>query len=517
VDAMARVLSDPQLCGFQVQPLYDPACNQLQRELERLFIHAAPDDLVLFYYSGHGKLTMNGLHLCASDTEQDLLDSSSVAISWLRSIIDRSKAAQVVIILDCCYSGDSRGELKGDLSSAMTNQFGQGKGKYVMTSSSAIQPSLELPGDTCSLFTKWMVQGLEGAAADSNGDGIVTIEELFQFIENHMAGEEQRPQRWGFDVTPGDVVIARHARAGATPAPLEPLHPEFYRAVQPLLAQRRIIPFLGPGVYGDGPLSAFALSSAMSALAGLRTEEPYPLATTAEYLELMYNDRPTLLFEFRNMLLERKKQQKPPAVLNLLAAMEPPLLIISATYDDVLEQRLREANKRFVVVAHVLHSNNAEHDGKIVVVRCGGQPPVEMRNTDDLLLDESNELIIYKVMGSPFLNECAELPAGIDTVVVTETDHLTFLGRLENQHTNVPTAFSLPFKQRYPLFLGYSLDVWQYRLVMNVFGKMTKQPYAVRQPTTPIEELCWSGLHAKLIPSDPEAFAQTLQSAGVRR
>ena len=79
-------------------------------------------------------------------------------------------------------------------------------------------------------------------------------------------------------------------------------------------------------------------------------------------------------------------------------------------------------------------------------------------------------------------------------------------------HTKVPTAFSLSFKNRYVLFMGYTLDVWQYRLVVPVFGRAGKRRFAVRQPTSAIEDLCWKRLGADLIPSDSDAFAKTIRT-----
>ena len=95
----------------------------------------------------------------------------------------------------------------------------------------------------------------------------------------------------------------------------------------------------------------------------------------------------------------------------------------------------------------------------------------------------------------------------IDTVVLTETDHLTFLGALENQHSKIPDVFNSCFLSRKLLFLGYSLDVWQYRLVMSLIQKMdVSKIYAVRQPKSAMENLCWECLNARLIKADPESF-----------
>ena len=77
-------------------------------------------------------------------------------------------------------------------------------------------------------------------------------------------------------------------------------------------------------------------------------------------------------------------------------------------------------------------------DGRLLVIRRGGATPsVEVKLADNWLLSdlgEHGERIIYKIVGSPFANELADRHAGIDTVVITESDHMTFLVRLENEH-----------------------------------------------------------------------------------
>jgi hypothetical protein len=73
------------------------------------------------------------------------------------------------------------------------------------------------------------------------------------------------------------------------------------------------------------------------------------------------------------------------------------------------------------------------------------------------------------------------------------------------------------------LFLGYTLDVWQYRLVMQVFellkaragdrGGPDLAPLSVRCPASQMEELLWQRLNADLVPQDPDEVAQRVIAA----
>jgi hypothetical protein len=154
-------------------------------------------------------------------------------------------------------------------------------------------------------------------------------------------------------------------------------------------------------------------------------------------------------------------------------------------------------------------------------MRRGPQPKVEIV-TADLLPDLSEDRIIYKLLGSPRFGIWRDPsvgfdPASLDTVVVTEDNHVTFVGLLRNERTEVPTEFSLPFKRKSVVFLGLNLDTWNHRLIATILKERMRklqseqEPYAVRKPKSPIEDLFWASLHARMIDVDPEMFVRRLQ------
>lgn len=517
VRALSRTLGDPDRCGFTVTELVDPDCRKLCLEIEALLNEAQRDDLVLLYFSGHGKLDTRGaLHLCTGDTDLRGLSSTAVSLSWIRERIDDSRVGQVVIVLDCCYSGAARGAFKSDaVRHGLTTQMGQGRGKYLITSSTAMQLSLELAEDENSLFTKWFVDGLRTGKGDLDGDGQVTIGELFNYAREKVLGEHpgQQPESWGFEVTPGDVVIGR----AGTPAPLarneSPYGSESHRVVRARLDQDRVVPFLGSGVFGTGPLSAFALCEGLARQSGLPPTERYPLATTAEHLERVFDDREALLEMFEQVIYEQTAESDGPRFCHELVLQMRAPLVVSTTYDHVLERRLVEVGRPYTLVTHVLEAANPHHAGRVLVLDV--EPAavrVQIVDADQWMPEEADRWTIYKLLGSPALNRLvAEHAPGlgfIDTTVVTETDHLKFLGRLNHQATRIPAAFSRRLMRAALLFLGYTLDVWHYRLVCNVFGRQRKSPIAVRVPTSPVEDLCWKRLNADQVLADPEEFAR---------
>ena len=101
--------------------------------------------------------------------------------------------------------------------------------------------------------------------------------------------------------------------------------------------------------------------------------------------------------------------------------------------------------------------------------------------------------------------------------MITETDHAVFFGLLQNAATK-PVALLRRLRRRPLLFLGYTLDVWQFRLVVRVLemtgSERLKSPVAVRVPESPIEEVAWQRLGTDLIRLDPAEFARRMLAGG---
>lgn len=512
VKALSRVLKECAECEFdEVLSFVNPSCQEMRVELNKAFQRSGRDDLLLLYYSGHGKLSPEGrLHLCAQDTLSDLLSSTAFSLTDLKQFIDEHTVNRVIIILDCCFSGAARDAFKGDVPSVLTANLGQGRGKYLLTSSTAIQPSVERAEDDVSLFTKWLVEGLDTHAADKNGDKVITVEEMFLYAKTQVEREHptQKPQSFAFDSSPGDVIMwqGRQTTGRVSSAALAPLRPNWFASVRSQLARGQIIPFIGAGAYTGGVLNHFALSSALAKRGDLNSQET--LASTAEYCERLWKDRGDLVDAFQEILVEQMRDLKVPTTHDLVCEIKPPWLVVSATYDMVLEDRLAKSGAPLVIVSHILRSRDGVYDGKILVLRPGR--PAEICPADQFLFDEAKECVIYKVLGSPFLRGRADPGLELDTLVLTETDHLTFLGRLQHEQTKVPQSIDVHFQKRKLLYLGYSLDIWHYRLVLQVFRGAKKQAFAVRQPTSQMEALFWERLGTDMITWDPEEFAKTL-------
>ena len=170
--------------------------------IERFYQEAGRSDTTLLYYSGHGKSDeRDNLYLCARDTRTTLLNSTGLSDIEIQRMMEASYARTFVIILDCCHAG---GFKSGGIPTNL-----QGEGRFLLASSRRNELSLDAEDPSGnSAFTRYLVEGLR-TGADRDGDGYVSLSEVYQHVLDGLEREtQQRPQRH-FDRTVGDVRLAR--------------------------------------------------------------------------------------------------------------------------------------------------------------------------------------------------------------------------------------------------------------------------------------------------------------------
>jgi uncharacterized caspase-like protein len=123
----------------------------------------------------------------------------------IQTIFGRIEAERVVVFLDTCYSGAAGGRTfaarktrAGQLDDGFLERLARAKGRAIITAARPAEVSLELPELGHGLFTYYLVQGLRGAA-DLDRDGIVSLQELYAYLEQEVtrrsraAGGNQHP------------------------------------------------------------------------------------------------------------------------------------------------------------------------------------------------------------------------------------------------------------------------------------------------------------------------------------
>ncbi len=173
---MVRVLEDlGRFLPGQTRTLLGVGPEQALNAVGQLSdeIAAIPENietLLLVYYSGH------------SDGHSLLMGSEKLGIFELKQALNRCDADVVLLILDACHAGAAIRE-KGGRSAPSFIHFGEKsktKGRVILTSTSASEPSQESDEVGSSFFTHYLVSGMMGDA-DQSGDGRVTLTELYGY------------------------------------------------------------------------------------------------------------------------------------------------------------------------------------------------------------------------------------------------------------------------------------------------------------------------------------------------
>jgi molecular chaperone DnaK len=229
-ERLARALSAEAIGGFEVLPvLLDRPAADIKIAIEETLTACDREDLFLLYFTGHGVKDMidGHLYLAAANTRLNLLESTAVSAEFLNKVMLRSRARQQVLLLDCCYSGAfARGmTVKADNAVHTLDHFSRaeaGQGRAIITASDAMQYALEGKSATGegvqSVFTGFLVEGLESGAADLDGDGLVDVDELYDYVSRRIreAGHPQRPN--GIFAQAGKLYVARNPRPPPNPA-----------------------------------------------------------------------------------------------------------------------------------------------------------------------------------------------------------------------------------------------------------------------------------------------------------
>jgi uncharacterized caspase-like protein len=215
----ARVLDSPDICAFDdVVILFNETEAKVSESIDYFLSNRKPDDLLLLYFSGHGVRDEYGsLYLAVKNTNRSRLRSTAIKSDFIREAMDQSRSKRQVLILDCANSGAFAQGTKaanGESIGTAAAFEGAGYGRVVLTASDSTQFAWEgdrVIGDTeNSLFTHFLVKGLEGEA-DLNGDGRITVDELFDYAYEQIVKitPNQTPSKFSYKQQ-GEIVLRQN-------------------------------------------------------------------------------------------------------------------------------------------------------------------------------------------------------------------------------------------------------------------------------------------------------------------
>ena len=168
-----------------------PCVADVRQSISHIINAAQAEDTILFYFSGHGILEASSQQvvLCLADTNTENLLTTGLPLNTLLKQLSNCAASQQLVWLDACHSGGMtlRGTSKISLPNPSTrlvevlrHKAAESKGFYALLSCDQSQQSWEFPELGHGVFTYYLMRGLQGEAADSQG--IIEADALYQYV-----------------------------------------------------------------------------------------------------------------------------------------------------------------------------------------------------------------------------------------------------------------------------------------------------------------------------------------------
>lgn len=159
---------------------YEPVTfTRLRAALEDLFAY---EEMVVFYYSGHGYAAAQGTYLATQDAHHGL---PGISLAELVEMANHSRAREVFLIVDSCFSGDAGEPPDGDEVSGLSLR----SGVTMLAAAKPDQQAIEMDGH--GMFTRLVLGALKGGAADVRG--WVSAASIYAYVEQALGPWDQRP------------------------------------------------------------------------------------------------------------------------------------------------------------------------------------------------------------------------------------------------------------------------------------------------------------------------------------
>ena len=150
--------------------------NNILKTMNEIFSKASANDMLIFYFSGHGS---EGA-FCPTDVTEQY--NSLLSHNEVKAVFKKYPAKYKICLADACYSGSI---YQGSPLGSGSSVSGSETNVVIIMSSKPTETSQEHPMIRQGAFTYYLLKGLKGSADRSN-DNIVTLEELFPYVKGNV-------------------------------------------------------------------------------------------------------------------------------------------------------------------------------------------------------------------------------------------------------------------------------------------------------------------------------------------
>ncbi len=143
---------------------------------------ASGADVALFYFAGHGAARRGDVVLV---TQEGREPDPGVSLSQILGLVQASPVREVIVVLDCCFSGEAGGAPQLGSDAAILRP-----GVSLLTASRGDQEAMETD-DGRGAFSLYLCGALGGGAADVVGK--VTLAGVYAYLSESFGAWDQRP------------------------------------------------------------------------------------------------------------------------------------------------------------------------------------------------------------------------------------------------------------------------------------------------------------------------------------
>jgi SIR2-like domain len=291
-----------------------------------------------------------------------------------------------------------------------------------------------------------------------------------------------------------------------------------YGVILDQLMNRKVIPFLGAGAsLTDDPASDVKWKKERAGYMPSSDELAHHLVQKTSFPDNEKTDLPKVAQYYQVMNGREPLEQELHGIFDhdypytslhtFLAELNVPL-IITTNYDDLIERAFDAKGCRYEVV---IYTTDPTIGDKLYWRPYGEIMPREVIS-NKLYIDLNAVTVIYKMHGAVDRNDAKR-----DQYVITEDDYIDFLVRLAKNKA-IPSIFFDSFQSRHFLFLGYSLQDWNLRVVLNRIEKDRHRPksivsWAIQHNPSRLEQQFWQKREVQIFDLKINDFVEKLKRA----
>ncbi|MEV5989037.1 transporter substrate-binding domain-containing protein [Streptomyces sp. NPDC052051] len=204
------------------------------------------------YYVGHGLVNPAGelyLATAATDSRPGWVAYTGLAYTAIRGSLLQTAARSIVVVLDCCFSGQAVGVL-GDADQQEVD-LARVHGGYVLAAAARDELALATPGAPHTAFTGELIRLL--AEGDPEGPQEVTLRQAYRYLDRTLPARGFPRPRHRASAWIDDLVLC--SNPAYRPPPLTPVVPAPTPA--PDDAVPRTCPYPGLAAFGPGQTQWF--------------------------------------------------------------------------------------------------------------------------------------------------------------------------------------------------------------------------------------------------------------------